>query len=579
MLAFATGKEKSHAKTVFRRLARAVDSPFAKALLQMTDKQLSEVSITPSDYLNASAFSADYMLSKLLSKYIGLVTSVDTKAKALEGFEASEVKCSETNRRIRKRIPSIVDPVIHRACRLIANLLGPIPDCRDHDTGRWGPGATYEFSRSEAYLDTKISKAPFSVTTAAAPFFLEAIEQDPHWKAILLDDNPGKTLPDLLQVVNGSRMDTVPKDAKTDRTIAVEPRGNMFLQKSVGSFFRSRLKRVGVDLDDQGINQSLAFEANLLRLATLDLKSASDSISLELVYELLPFDWAYYLDCIRSKQYTMDGKTFKRFEKFSSMGNGFTFELESLIFWALSAAVCEDIAAKPFRPVGVRLCAVYGDDIIVPQEKAWELTCVLNWCGFDINLSKSFYEGNFYESCGRHYFDSVDVTPIYQKKSITSEFEGIRFYNRLRRWQQRNRFLLDDPLIQNLNKVFDTLFRAVCDFQLGIPVLPYGFDGDRGFMLDPLLYSKYKIDVSRVCPNRGTRFLARANRPSAIPCDERAHYAYKLREISGRIPDLTIGILTSSAFLKGKEGFDGNVDSRQETSQPTRNEWAWYHTT
>jgi hypothetical protein len=111
-------------------------------------------------------------------------------------------------------------------------------------------------------------------------------------------------------------------------------------------------------------------------------------------------------------------------QKFSSMGNGFTFELESLIFWALSKSVSDFVS-------------VYGDDIIVDSTCRDRFVDLFRFCGFTTNESKSFWSGPFRESCGKHYFQGTDVTPIYQKDSDENIENLLASLNRLRRWYYR----------------------------------------------------------------------------------------------------------------------------------------------
>lgn len=572
---------KDPIKQAFRSICVAIDSPFSREVSRLDDLTISSLSLDPLKYSSAAAFRHDYLVANYLSKYSGLNTNIDTKAAALTSFEAGELKCAQSNDRFRSRAPSIVDPILYRASRLITQLLGDFSLSKVHDKERWGPGATFEFPRMRAYLDTKISEFPFTVTAQAAPHLIAAIKRDHLWQELLLQGADPVTydFAQLVEIVPGSRIDTVPKNAKTDRTIAIEPRGNMFLQKAVGSYIRSRLKRVGVDLDDQSINQRLAQRAKADCLATLDLKAASDTICSELIYELLPFDWAWYLDSIRSREFTLDGVQFRKFAKFSSMGNGFTFELESLIFWALTRATCEGQNGESSDMGAERTCAVYGDDIICPQKHAWTLTSVLNYCGFDINLTKSFYEGNFFESCGKHYFDNQDVTPIYQKETLMDEMSAIRAHNRLVRYVLRdmeNGYPSDPPL----SEIAVKLFERVVDRSCKIPFLPYGADGDDGYLLSDeyiLLHFNVRFD-----PSVGIRCLVRSSRPISIPANEHALYVYQLRVIHARTLSKNLvrdymdvpweDILVSTPVTTMCSGY---FDSRCEQSNVRSDSYRW----
>jgi len=234
---------------------------------------------------------------------------------------------------------------------------------------------------------------------------------------------------DLFKIVPGNKLDYVPKNYKSDRTIAKEPSMNMFIQKGFGSVIRKRLKRKGINLNDQSTNQFLAGLGSVTgSLATIDLSMASDCVSVELVRFLLPRDWFDGLDACRSKSGVDESGRIVTYQKFSSMGNGFTFELESLIFWAIVSSVC-DIR---YTGIGRESISVYGDDIICPSAAARDVLRVLAVCGFEANLDKTFYEGPFRESCGKHYHNGHDVTPFYWKKSINDLHSLVVLHNRVR---------------------------------------------------------------------------------------------------------------------------------------------------
>jgi hypothetical protein len=237
---------------------------------------------------------------------------------------------------------------------------------------------------------------------------------------------------DSFLVFDGNKVQCVPKNWKTDRTIAIEPTMNMYVQKGIGNVLRRRLKRVAVDLDDQTTNQRHALEGSILNdRATLDLSMASDTVSTEIVYQLLPPDWLSALEQCRSPMGVLPSGKKIVYRKFSSMGNGYTFELESLIFWALAWAVT-------FLHDGdMSLLGVYGDDLVIDSNVADQLKDVLSYAGFTINDSKSFVKGPFRESCGKHYFNGIDVTPFYIKKPVDSLAELFKLHNRLYRWATR----------------------------------------------------------------------------------------------------------------------------------------------
>jgi hypothetical protein len=201
--------------------------------------------------------------------------------------------------------------------------------------------------------------------------------------------------------VKSNRVELVPKNWKTDRTIACEPEGNLPLQLAFDTYAKRRLRRFGINLSDQSANQKRAREASIKDdSVTVDFKAASDTICFNSVAWLFPWDWFKYLCALRSPNYRGafgEGK----YQKFSSMGNGSTFCIETLIF----AAACYAVGSKDFL--------VYGDDVILEKEFYSDYIRLTRFLGFTINEAKSFHEGPFRESCGFDSFNGFDVTPVY----------------------------------------------------------------------------------------------------------------------------------------------------------------------
>lgn len=432
---------------IFFALCKTVDSPVSLGLwLRCKHKVYDDIatfSVDPADYLQADAFRQDYLVANYIKKNVALPCGFDTKAEAFASFVESETTCQKTNlelpaRKRRSRITTTsLSSILFTAQKKIAKVLGPLDESDWLDRCKWGPGATFSLKRDESHLHNKLTLSQIDVTLAALPYLRKAMAYDLHWLRARLPEIAGPCclLDDSYTVVRGGRFGVVPKNAKTDRCICVEPTGNTFLQGGVGKFMRMRLmSQAGIDLSNQGVNQDLARRALKELLATIDLSAASDSICREIIWELLPYEWACLLEDLRSPS-TYLGKPFGEkwidLHKHSSMGNGYTFELETLIFWALSASVMEQSAVK--GPL-----SVYGDDIILPASVFDTLKEVFDACGFTINKSKSFTSGLFYESCGKHYFDGVDVTPVYQKDTIANLQEYYGACNRLARFGARD---------------------------------------------------------------------------------------------------------------------------------------------
>jgi hypothetical protein len=521
---------------VFLALCKQIDTPISLgAWLRYKHGEhlaLAKMSISEDTYLDAESFKKDYLAIKFLSKWKGLKTGVNLEEEALLSFKLSEERCLATNRRLKEARFRVIDPdvssVLYGAKRKIAKLLGEFSWDKVRSGYGWGPGSTDDIPLRNAQVDRKVCKLPISVTADARAVFQQELRGDLHWLSVILGEtkdkvisiqpneiNPVPVLPrDALVIVDGCIITTVPKDAKTDRVIAKEPRANGFLQKGFGSYFRKRLKRYGIDLDSQVPNQEAARRALQDGLATLDLKAASDSVATELVYELLPVEWFLALDSCRSKSASLPDKTHIRLEKFSSMGNGFTFELETLLFWSLLTALRDK-----FDPGSEVL--VYGDDIVCSKELSAKAIQLLNFVGFEVNEEKSFVSGQFYESCGEHFFGSHSVTPIYQKELIESPIEVVLLGNRLIRASIRYSYSKEGlwPLLENA-------WRAArrCDTSMHRYFLPLGSEGDDGWLLPMSEFPRTATDA-----NLGLRCRVFRQDPKSLPAPDSALLAIALR--------------------------------------------------
>jgi len=559
---------------VFFALCKHVNTPvslgawlkFKYAPMELLNSQL-----RPSDYLenDVQKFAGDYLVTEYLSKYEGHRVDIDTASVALSKFDASEAQCKETNSRlIRSRSDSSCQFAsrIFRAQRKIASLLGPFSlHCIEPFFG-WSPGATYDLKRREARVDVKLTAAPITVSGRALELFESVIRCDLHWSQALLNCEPVGDwcfAPGTFKIVDECRVTTVPKSSKTDRVIAIEPTGNIYLQKGVGGYFRRCLKRRGIDLDDQSVNQRLAAEASRIGLATLDLKAASDTVSKELVFELLPVDWALALDALRSHWALKPNGERVRLEKFSSMGNGFTFELESLIFWALCDSVREEL-----DPQGV--LSVYGDDLIVSRKIALDVIEFLGFAGFTVNDEKSYVDGLFFESCGKHYYNGHEVTPCYQKKTFRKDAEFIRAFNRITRWAIRMEVNPQD---------FPPSARLLRDSPKGLRncVIPYGDSSDSGFLVDTteLVAKCVRTDV-----NRGYRVRAVTGLLRCLPGNARAFYSLELRRTrEGLCQSPLMGVsdhcLNRQNYVRGKPIYGDDLYINDEDPIECKLGWRW----
>lgn len=237
-----------------------------------------------------------------------------------------------------------------------------------------------------------------------------------------------------------SRMISVQKTLTKPRLIAAEPTEHMWCQQNIWHYFRTRVQESWIAkfirFSDQTRNQDLCRLASCTgSLATLDLSSASDRVSCHFVGQLFRTNIGL-LTALRStrtrfvtQDLAHDVPGVITLKKFSTMGNACTFPVESIGFLCIVLAA---IAARRGLPVTARTLiplssevAVFGDDLIVPED-CRELVCqALEVLHFKVNTSKSFWNGNFRESCGVDAYRGVDITPVYWRTLTTCEPESI----------------------------------------------------------------------------------------------------------------------------------------------------------
>lgn len=425
-----------------------------------------------------------YQLASLLKKF-PFESDKDVRvANATEKFRLYERNCLIFNQVFSRNLymierDTLGESLVTYAPKFFEYVLGSeLPEISQLTLwSRHGPGASIGMIDGETCTYHKYARWPYTCTTAALGLARFCIDQDERWIGALQDSyrerfNIGKNLPLNLDVFwsrvltasDTSRITFVPKDARTERTIAIEPTMNLWFQLGVDGYIRRRLKRWGVNLDDQTKNQQLARLGSLREnqesdpFVTIDLEGASDSVSTELVRLLAPAKWYTYLMNIRTPKGVLDGEEFV-FNKISSMGNGYTFALESLLFTAVIYAV--------YRHDGEHLdpgeFAVYGDDIIVRRSKYLKVVEALRLFGFTVNLQKTFVFDEVRESCGADWFNGTLIRPVFLTSFPGTVMELWGDINRLQRmlclrlW--RIGLYHDSILLRNMDKWIPERFR------------------------------------------------------------------------------------------------------------------------
>lgn len=396
-------------------------------------EQIFSLEIDPKRYICSEKLYCDCQASSFLKKIEGLtVAGVDPEAAAVEKWWEAERMCFATNRKLDPYVDTgdltLHDDDMGRSLLSVRTwvkaLLGKAPKELD---GFFGPGATLsDVSRMTTVCD-KLSSMP-TLTPDQWPLLSTWVGTK--WGQAYLSLRSEGRLglgADDFDLVRGNVFFCAPKTALVSRPCAKEPSLAGFYQLGLGRKMRARLRERGIDLEKaQDTHRRVACAASLSgESATIDLSSASDTISRLLVKAVFPVDWYEQLYLCRSPMTFIQGR-WVRLEKFSSMGNGYTFELETVLFAAIAMSVCHDCVLG-------RDVHVYGDDIIVPTRYAQSVCDLLIKLGFKLNKEKTFLEGSFRESCGGDFFAGVGVRPYSMKELPHEPQQIIAIANGLRR--------------------------------------------------------------------------------------------------------------------------------------------------
>lgn len=225
----------------------------------------------------------------------------------------------------------------------------------------------------------------------------------------------------------------VPKDSRGPRLISCEPLEIQWVQqglsRSLVRYIEAHpLTRGYVNFTDQTINQVIALTSSRTgEMATLDLKEASDRVSLRLVCELFPEHLIPALVATRSSHTLLPcGESFP-LRKFAPMGSSLCFPIMALTIWAITTA-CLMRTYSISDPK--RICGevfVYGDDLIIKTTKVADVIKALESVDLRVNKTKSFYTGFFRESCGVDAYKGVEVQPVRIKTVWRSDRDASTF--------------------------------------------------------------------------------------------------------------------------------------------------------
>lgn len=409
-----------------------------------------------SPFSEARSVAATMLLESIFKKFEDPNPSAD--AKAIEKFLAVNermrtyklVVSSSWDEEVIGNVKTCLDRFLHPEGMPLVDSFSQI-----FESGESGPGASVAGRGGDFYTKMFSSELTTTGLSLYSEYRANIRGLATWWEAESLRFTSCKGP----KLVDGNRLSLVPKNIDISRTICTEPTLNMWYQLGLGNIVREHLRSFfGIDLRFVAdVNRHMARLGSMdpdgpKSFSTIDLESASDSISLTLVDELFPQWFSSILKYLRSPVSRLPDGSALPLNMVSTMGNGFTFPLQTLLFSAVVSAVYKQQGIPLARVDGEKPnWSVFGDDIIVRSDTYDRVVHVLGLLGFRVNAEKSFNKGPFRESCGCDFFKGHMVRGVYLKHLSTSQDTYVAF-NKLVRWSARNQISLDCTLQYLLRK-------------------------------------------------------------------------------------------------------------------------------
>jgi hypothetical protein len=369
---------------------------------------------------------------------VELECSFERKSAAITAFQEADAETGEWDDSDRSGILSDLS----RVAALLFREQLTVMDKLVYDGNivpRHGPGATadrllgnkkYDLTYWPLRLEAEFPYREFGIPSPRFDMFCRT--------ARVLQPEMDRELP--------ARVILVPKTLKTPRVISAEPAAMQWIQQGLAQPLVSllednRLTRPLIGFTDQSPNRDMAREGSLTgRLATLDMKEASDRVSLNQVTGILRA-WPSFTRAVLSCRSNLAelppefGGNVVTLRKFAPMGSALCFPLEAMVFLtAAFVGIERSLVRTGMKHLLTRRVIsdfhgsvrVYGDDIVVPVEHVEAIKEVFAQLGWVVNSEKSFISGDFRESCGGDYYRGQDVTPVKLRRMPPTSRRSVR---------------------------------------------------------------------------------------------------------------------------------------------------------
>jgi len=493
-----------------------------------------------SETMSIPVFKRVWQVSQFLKRYRfskDLYSDLELEKKAIESFKETQDRISRIDL---ESVSCESKTVLDLAKIYIAKVLGEYSDEEHRSLCRFGKRASVGISARKA-CEAERWEIPVTGSQNQIAWFDSEMSQidcvQDYWKQLKGSDLNRSTY----RTIDSLQLTLVPKTFKSLRSIMPNSTIGSYMSYGLGEMMTRRLKRNGYNIATlQERHKVLARRGSEHGcFTTADLSSASDSISVALVDRLFPPEWCEVLHQSRIGVVGLPDGSFVESKTFCTMGIGYTFPLQTLVFLSLLKAILFLVKGKEFRGT----ISVYGDDMIYTSSIHQTVVRVFEELGFVINIDKTFHEGGFRESCGGDYYHGVDVRPFCPKIGQThvgrKTYEAILYKlinGMLRRWSEYEVEGTLEYLASELSK------RAQ-----RIRVVPTDFPDDSGIKCaypELPLFLKGRTDVAK--PKHVGHGVFRFSYLSLVPDlrEEKRHEPYLWLAL--RVPDYTSRVCGSS---------------------------------
>jgi hypothetical protein len=363
-------------------------------------------------------YKRDYQLASLFKRYRfknDLFSDDELLQKTVTGFLDNQERITRYSP---QELPNVFRHILQRARGYMSLWLGDYSQDEHIDLCRFGRRATVGVSSRKA-CEAERYEIPITGSKAHITWFSRIyLERDKQAMKYILAQMKTQNIEPFKEIEHLA-LTLVPKTFKSLRGIMPNTTIGSFYTDGLGKVLTRRLQRIGYDITTlQKRHGELAKTGSITgKLVTADQSMASDNITLALVKELFPTEWFDVLNLGRIGVYQSPDGTKVESSTFCTMGIGFTFPLQTLVFLSLLKAISVTYGR------GDELLSVYGDDLIYDVDLHPFVVTIFERLGLKINVDKTFSSGAFRESCGSDYYHGVDVRPFSFQNEAGSDVD------------------------------------------------------------------------------------------------------------------------------------------------------------